>query len=632
MTKSKRTRSAKAVVKSATETDNTANKRALQEVRARIVEVQGSAPIDVKVRKIVDEIGKTTTLADDPFAALLAEGEVIEPPFDMLALSMLVEQNTEMEPCLAAMETNIEGFGHRFVPRIKTSVPGGKQPPVSLMKRVESEKIQLENFFMYCTHESFVQFRQRLRRDLESTGNSYFEVIRSNSGKIQAFMHLPSYQMRLCRTDEDLVLTTRPILELQENGSVKVSKIKEWRRFRKFVQSKSTRRQNLEVVKGYKLRYFKEFGDQRIWNNETGELANENLALDKRANEVIHNTIYSARSSYGLPRYIGNLLSIYGDRAAEEINFVTFQNNNIPSMVVSVSNGQLTQGTVDRIQEFVSSQIQDSDNYSKFLIIEAEGEFEGEDGSHVKIDIKPLVSEQHRDALFQNYSEKNQDKIRRVWRLPPILVGRSDDYTRATAEASLRLADEQIFAPERTEFDSLFNRLIFPDMGIRYHNFRSNSPDTTDNNLLAEIVSSAEKTGGMTPRIARGLLEDILGTELPEFPEDEEFPIDTPFSLTMAEKVKSQADASEPGQTVTALKSESKFVDYLVDLNEGIEKAWRVGALGDNEEKEEKAAKQETLKAKFAGGEAAVVHEKATEQTQLPPSALEKSKGSQPRA
>ena len=55
----------------------------------------------------------------------------------------------------------------------------------------------------------------------------------------------------------------------------------------------------------------------------------------------------------------------------------------------------------------------------------------------------------------------------------------------------------------------------------------------------------------------------------------------------MANAVKNQADATEPGQQVTALKSESeKFVDTFINFRDNIEKAWREGALEDNEEKE----------------------------------------------
>jgi len=568
----------KSELKVVTNSANVANKRSLGKVHARVI----------KVEKADGKPGESQALPDDPFSALTDTGKVIEPPFDTLALAMLPENNTEMEPCIAAMEINIEGFGHRFVPRVKTMLPGGKKPPVALANKVGNEKIRLENFFAYCTKESFVSFRRKLRRDLESTGCGYFEVIRDNVGRIQSFVHLPSYQMRLGRLDEDHILVDRPILELQKDSSVAKVTRKEYRRFRTFAQSKSIRRQSMEVVRGHKIRWFKEFGDPRVWNNETGELATGTLPKAKRANEVVYLRIYAPRTPYGLPRYIGNLLSIYGDRAAEEINYITFKNNNIPSMVVAVSNGQLTEGTIERITEFVESQVQDSDNYSKFLIIEAETALEGEDGGQIKMEIKPLVSEQHKDALFQNYSEKNRDKIRRVWRLPPIIVGRADDYTRNTADSSRQLADEQVFAPERNEFDELFNRTIFPDMGVLYHKFKSNSPNTTDNSLLVKILAQAEKTGGVNPRIARMLLEDILGTELPDFPED--FNQDIPFSLMMAEAVKNKAEPSEPGQQITALKSlhsemgDVLFVDYLVKLNKQIEEKWLEEAGGDEDE------------------------------------------------
>ena len=154
--------------------------------------------------------------------------------------------------------------------------------------------------------------------------------------------------------------------------------------------------------------------------------------------------------------------------------------------------------------------------------------------------------------MFQEYSKNNRDTIRRAFRIPPIFVGSTQDYTRATAESSRRLADEQIFEPERTEFDRLINRIIFPAMGIVYHRFQSNTPNTTDNAQLVRILAGAEKTGGMTPAIARVMIENILGLDLPPFPRD--FPQNMPFSLTMAEAVKNKADPTEPGQQVTALK------------------------------------------------------------------------------
>lgn len=563
---------------------NAANKRA---VRATVIGVREKKVPTAKaiLAEDSDEPGKSKQLAEDPFEALMRQGKLIAPPFDLLTLAMLPEHNTELGQCVEAMEINIEGFGYRFVPRVNfTGEDGADMPPEevkALKRQVRLERVKLDNFFMYASmRESFTATRRRARRDLETTGNGYIEIIRSASGKIQGLVHIPSYQVRLGRLQDAMIKVETPILEMQFDGSVEVKKVKSWERFRLFAQSRTLHTYSRATELGdNKIRWFKEYGDPRTYDCRTGELetADKPVPEEFRANELLHFKLYSPRSPYGLPRFIGNLLSIFGDRASEEINYVTFRNNNIPSMMLLVSNGQLTQGTIDRIESFVESQIQGSDNYSKFLIVEAEGDVEGEDAAPVKIDAKPMTETQHKDALFQNYSENNQDKVRRAFRLPPIFVGRSDDYTRTTAETSRRVADEQIFAPERDEFDSTINRRLFPEMGIVYHRFKSNSPNTTDNQELVKILGGAEKTGGMTPRIARIMLEDILGQELPPFPDDFETDADKPFSLLMAEAVKNKADPAEPGQQVTALKT----IDLIAKLTGG-----EVTAVTDDDEAE----------------------------------------------
>jgi PBSX family phage portal protein len=568
------------------EMQKNASAKSNQQVRALVI---GGVSEDPVAKAVGAEPGKSKELPTDPFQELSAKGNLIEPPFDMLTLAMLPEQSSELNQCVEAMETNIEGFGHRFVPRldIEQALKDPKVKPI--LKEVDAEKIRLENFFAYASiDDSMTDLRMKLRKDLETTGNGYLEMIRNAAGDVQGFNHIPSYQMRLAPRDHEQIKIDLPILEKQADGSIKATKLTTWKRFRRFAQSRAVLRVNLSFIGSFKLRWFKEFGDPRVIDNRTGKIGDDSLPEQHRANEIVHFKIYSARSPYGLPRFIGNLLTIFGDRASEEINFVTFRNNNIPSMVVLVSNGQLTDGSIDRIKGFVEAQIQGSDNYSKFLILEGEGDLEGEDGGQIKMEIKPLVKEQHKDALFQNYSSNNQDKIRRAFRLPPIFVGRSDDYTRTTAEASRKLADEQIFAPARTSFDEWINRILFPQMNVVYHKFKSNTPNTTDNTELVKMLAGAEKTGGMTPRIARFMLEDILGTELPPFSPD--INPDVPFSLTMAEAVKNKADAAEPGQQVTALKaiemltegtdifgdaSDDQVVDRLLRVNKALEARWQ---------------------------------------------------------
>lgn len=524
------------------------------------------------------EPGQATNVNEDPFGALSSGGRLIEPPFNMLSLATLPEQNTELTPIIETMEQNIEGFGHVLQPRVDMKlVPEEKREEFETA--LNKERVRLVNFFNYANLRiSLTELRKRTRKDLEATGNAFWEVIRNAAGEIQGFEHVPAYQTRLSKQDEEPTKVDWPVLELQEDGSWQVEKVPAWMKFRRYAQSRLTPIRGLVQVAqgGYKIRWFKDFGDPRQYSNRTGNLLKtaEQVAAHRQkhgehafANELIHFKLYSCRSPYGLPRYIGNLLSIFGARAAEEINYVTFRNNNVPSMAVLVSNGQLTDGTLQRITSYVESQIQGSDNYSKFLVIEAEGDVEGEDGGHVKLDIKPLTQLQARDAMFTNYLTQNQAAIRRAFRIPPVFIGQSDDYTRSTAETSRRLADEQVFAPERNAFDEFVNRTLFPFMGISLHRFKSNSPNTTDNQQLVKMLGGAEKTGAMTPEIARLVMSDILGQELPDFPEKVEgfdFDPKLPFSLIMARAVQNRADPAEPGQQVTALKVLEK---HLADVH-----------------------------------------------------------------
>jgi PBSX family phage portal protein len=569
----------------------------LARVRALVV------PVGKAEQRKQSAPGKSKELPEDYIEALVNAGHIVEPPFDLLQLAMLPENNTELGPCVSAMEINIEGFGHRLVPRIKVEEAGEE-----LRREIERERLWLENFFLYASmDDSFVMFRRKLRIDLETTGNAEFEIIRNAAGEIQSFNHLPSYQMHLGREDRDPIKVEIPTYELVADGSVKIVKTSVWKRFRRYVQTRLTTRRNLSVTGSLETRWFKEFGDPRIYDNRTGEMVlDENkkqvegrdlIPEDHRANEVMHLKLYSPRSPYGLPRTVGNFLSIFGDRAGEEINYTTIRNNNIPSLMLMVSNGQLTDPTIERLTEFMQSQIQGSDNFSKIVVVEAESpDMEGDQGSpgQVKIDAKPLTQAQHKDALFQEYSRNNRDKVRGAFRLSSLFTGKSEPFNRATAEVARRLADEQVFAPERDEFDQMINRRIFPVMGTRYHQFKSNSPNTTDNTELVRILAGAEKTGGMTPRIARIQLEDIMGIELPPFPED--FPQDVPFSLTMAEQVKNLGgDPTEPGQTVTAIKAleviekltgpdiplfdggmnEEEVVERIMKVRDEMEERWR---------------------------------------------------------
>jgi len=541
--------------------------------RPRMTVIKAIA-IQLKEGPTNTDTGRSNVQIEDPeLSTLIATGRVIVPPFDPLILAMLPENSTILEQCIASMELNIDGFGHRFVPRIGLVVEGVTEPERAAAR---SEHTRLTNLFRhFCGDISFTGFRRRLRRDLECTGNAYFEVVRNRGGNIDKLTHVPSYQMRLAIQDAEWTVYNQERIVVKENGIAAVETVLDSKRFRRYVQfARLGRDSAVQQIIGMPV-WFKELDDPRDIDAKTGDvLTKEQVATNKfmLATPMVHFKIYCPRSPYGIPRYIGNLITLFGDREADNVNFTTLKCNNVPSMIISVSNGMLTDPSINRIKEYVESQIQGSRNYSKFLILEAESPYAGEagEGGAPRIDIKPLASVQTQDQLFQIFGENNRSKVRESFRLPPIFVGRAETYNRATAETSRKLADEQVFAPERMEFDFWVNNQLFPKLGVVNHSFMSMGPNVTDDEDLIKVLVAAEKTGGMTPRIAREIIEDIMGRQ---FAANWKIDPDIPLTLQLAEAAKNLAPVTV-GSQVTALKSmedPDALLSQLLELRESFD-------------------------------------------------------------
>jgi capsid portal protein len=336
----------------------------------------------------------------------------------------------------------------------------------------------------------------------------------------------------------------------------------------------------VQIVGGKKV-FFKEFCDPRIIDRRTGEVADEKLPKELRASEVYHFKIKSCRQTpYGMPRFTGNIISVRGSRQADETNLITLMNNNIPSFAILANGAMLTQGSIERIREFVQSQMAGSSNFSKWLILEGESTHDGlSSPGNAKIEIVPLTKAQHSDMLFQNYDENNAKKLRRNFRVAPILVGASENYDRATAQVSERLTEKYVFNPEREAEDRIINKILLRQ-GIRFWNFKSNSPNVTNDEDLVHILTGAERSGALTPRISRLLLEDILNRELPGFenmPAD--FNPDVPFSYTLAKLMHSVGSANQNGtfapqgqmpksSDILGLNTETLFTEIFKNPNQ----------------------------------------------------------------
>lgn len=545
----------------------------------KVVKINEKQTKTVKVRKkrrqnikaltlgeyTVQKSQESKQIPEDPFLTSYQNLRLIEPPFDLIQLSNMTSNSSELGQCIEAMEINIDGFGGRFINRLTDD------EDIKNLKPILEDELEKIDFTLNHLNPDYnlTKLRRKTRKDIEGTGNGYWEIVRDGKGGFHSAYFMESHTMRISKLDDEPTDMSIPIMK--KDFTIGRKKFK--KRFQRFCQ-----------IRGSKKVWFKEYNDPRVIDCRTGEVANETLEEKFRATEVIHFKIHSPGTPYGIPRYIGNLFSILGSRASDEINFLTFQNNNIPSMAIVVSNAQLTDGTIERIEEFVESHVKRSKNRSAFLILEAEPfDEDGTTSPNAKIETQDLTKSQNNDQLFQEYDKNNADKIRRSFRLHEIFVGKSEKIDIETSEAARKLAEEQIFSPERDEVDNVINMLLL-DMEIKFFTYKSNSANVTNDTDLVKIINKSEKSGGITPNLARQLLGEILNRDIPLYDKNKiTFDPDEPFSLAIADRVKNMNEnAPNQGQIpkpkpeaknlMKMLKDPYSYVDELLEVSDEIKK------------------------------------------------------------
>ena len=434
-------------------------------------------------------------MPSDPFSGFYGEG-IIEPPYNLDWLVKLPEHSNMLGQCIEAMETNIDGFGFTLEPAFEFKADN---------KEAEAERKTIEHFFEFCNFDMpYSQLRRRVRRDLEVLGNAYWEVIRDGKGDIVWLEHIEGHTMRLTALDREY---TPVDYIIRDDASNELQKYPSRKRFRRYVQ-----------IRDGKKVYFKEFGDPRLINSQTGEVDND---AEIPATEIIHFKLYCPYSPYGVPRWIGNWLAVEGSRQAEEVNYEYFENNTVPPMALLVA-GTLEDKVVERIEDFINDEVKGRKSFNKILVVEAapfDTTLPSSASPKVSLQFVPLSDAQQKDSLFDNYDKTNREKIRSSFRLPPIFVGLTSDYTRATARESREVAEEQVFGPERADHDFVINRLLFPAMRVKYWIYKSLPPKVNDFEIMSGVLDTFSRCG-LTVREARDEISRLLNHSLSEIDEN----------------------------------------------------------------------------------------------------------------
>ena len=413
----------------------------------------------------------------------------IPHPIDMRGLKMLVDNSTILPQCIRAYKSNIAGFGIsvKYAEDYEDETPEMKAE-WDVLKQI----IALLNMDMQ-TKEVF----ENAIRDRETYGISYCEVIRNQAQEVvelQFIVDTPSI---------DMTYPLQPYVDMEY--FYKGTAISRKKKFRKF-------RQNV----GGKTVYFKEFGDPRIMDKRSGKYIGETdeaIEIDDQANEIIEFRIGSM--PYGEVRWIGQVLTVDGNRKAEVLNNNYFRHGRHTPLMILVKGGTLSDTAFTKLQEYMEA-IEGERGQHAFLVLETdtlETTAAFAEQKLPEVEIKDLASILQKDELFQEYQENGRKKTQSAFLLPDLYVGYTTDFNRATSQTAMEVTEKQVFQPERASLAWTVNQKLLNGYRFRYVEVQFDEPDITNPDDIQKMLNITERAGGLTPNTAKELTYEVLGKD-----------------------------------------------------------------------------------------------------------------------
>lgn len=431
----------------------------------------------------------------DPFVEIYESERILKPPFNFQNLYTIYEESDILQAVIEAMQLNVDGFGYRldFLGDDATE----RETP-----QAQAEKVKAENFFDQVNEsESFMTVRKKVREDYEVLGNGGYEVIRNRAGEIQLMYHLPFRWMRISARKENPI----PVdVTLMRNGKLITIKVR--RTFKRFVQISRY---------GTKLRYFKELGDPRVMDWRTGDYVEQSRY---KASEVWYQRNSLGAEIYGVPRWIGAVLQVMGRRSAEFVNYDLFKNQGIAPLLIMISGGVLNDDSLDELETILRS-MRGEQNFNRIALLESQVEGLGiEEKGNAKMELKNMTEFRKEDMMFDRYLNTAKDDVRHRYRLPDLYIGQSETYTHATATAARMVAEEQIFIPERTEFDEQTNNLLLKkEFAITLWKYKSKGPQIVGSEEISEGVKLFSDIGAFSINNAVAMANKAFALEMSQF-------------------------------------------------------------------------------------------------------------------
>lgn len=481
------------------------------------------------VKSVPDPFRPRKGSDEDGGASLYQRHGLLEPPYPFADCWIDYEQSDVLTSCIDAILRNCERpHDLEFI---------GDDLNQRDTDEAQAHYLFLRDFFSRVNEKhGFLTLRKKLRLDREVTGNSFVEVIRSLTGSVDRLYYLPSTYIRATEACETEIPV---ILKMPRNGKlVELTVLRRFRRFGRLVGPGASR-----------VQWYKEFGDPRILDAETGEFVTDkhkrfvcedrriidpltgryvrdrggdlalhaqSIPLQRRATEIWWFRDNFGGNAYGIPRWISALLDVRARYVAKWLNHDLLNRGGVPKGIVLFQNGSISPQT----QEHVRRTLQewgDPRIFNQWVTLNIEPDslsFDLNTGGSKSGTVKPefINLDRTEDYMFREYLKHCEEAVRKVYRLPPILTGAATEYTHATAYASQEAAESQIFEPLRNEFDEkVTTELIQAQFGIYHWRLKTRRTKIGDQETFYKAVGMWSQAGLSWNQMVQ-LGNEMLGT------------------------------------------------------------------------------------------------------------------------
>lgn len=464
-------------------------KKPVRNIGVKVIKAQEADNTPSVFYKGSSRIEKSDTSEQLTRASAASADEWIPHLVNMYGLKELVDNSTILPQCIRAYKNNISGFG------ISIHYKEDYNEETEEMKaewNLAQRTIALLN--MDCMIKEIFE---NIVRDRETYGISYCEVIRDMKGNVvqlEFIIDTPTI---------DMTYPLEPYIEsvFFYNGEA-IRRKKKFRKFRQNVAGKTV--------------YFKEFGDPRIMDKRNGQYINildEQIDIDNQANEIIDFKVGSM--PYGEVRWIGQVLTVDGNRRAEVLNNAYFRKGRHTPLMILIKGGTLSDYAFEKLQNYMN-EIEGESGQHSYLVLEVENnevsaQFNGTE--QPEVEIKDLASILQKDELFQEYQENGRKKVQSAFLLPDLYTGYTTDFNRSTAQTAMEVTEKQVFQPERASLSWIVNNKLLNGYRFRYVEIQFDAPDITNPDDMQKMLNITERAGGLTPNTAKELTYTVLGKD-----------------------------------------------------------------------------------------------------------------------